>query len=100
AMEREQCRRRGHISEVAQYLARQGEIGIGKTEHLLRRVQDLGAAGMEQKARELAETHAVSIEEGLHGVGEVIADKPWKVGAQHHAEAILLDVPAHDPLGV
>ena len=73
---------------------------FAEPEHLLRSVEDLGPARMQQEARELAEAHAARIEKALHRAGQVIADEAGEIGAQHHAEAVLLDVPAHDALGI
>src|ERR1700675_1983477 len=55
AIEREERRGRGHIAEIAQDTGREGKIVRGKPEHLLPRLQDLGAPRKEQKARDLSE---------------------------------------------
>ncbi len=55
AIERKERRGRGHIAEIAQDAGRERKIVRRKPEHHPRGLQDLGAAWMQQEARELSE---------------------------------------------
>ena len=71
-----------------------------EVEHPLHGLKHLGASRVEQEAVELAEAHPARIEKILHGQLEMLPQQLRQLRAQHHAEAVMPDVPAHDLLGV
>jgi len=55
---------------------------------------------MQEEAREVSKTHGARFEEARQRRKEMTTDEPGKLRAQHHTEAVLFDVPAHDVFSV
>ena len=71
-----------------------------EVEHPLHGLKHLGASRVEQEAVELDEAHPARIEKILHGRLEMLPQQLRQLRAQHHAEAVMPDVPTHHVLGV
>src|SRR4051794_11600941 len=69
-------------------------------ERLLDGLENPAAARMEQEAFEVLQLQVVVGEEAIDRRSQFPAHEAWKLWAQHHAEAVLFDVPAHDVLGL
>src|ERR1700733_11448499 len=71
-----------------------------EAEHLLHGLDQLAAARVEQEAVEIRKTKAVAVEKIVQRRRQRLAHQRRQFGAEHDAKTVVLDVPAHDVLGL
>jgi hypothetical protein len=89
-----------HVAVVAQHLAGVAQATALQVEHALERGHDLLAAGMRQEAVEIGAGQAPAVEKTVEYRRQVAADQFRDLRREQHAQAIVLDPPAHDLGGV
>src|SRR5215468_2384987 len=77
-----------------------GEVGTLQGQNILQALQDLTASGMKQEAIEVRERQVLALQESAERRLEPSAQQHCEVGTEDHAKSIVLDVPAHDVLGL
>src|ERR1700675_154721 len=75
------------------------ELLARQPEHLLHGLDQLAAPRMEQEPVEIRKAEAVTVEKILQRRRQRLAHERWQLRTEHDAEAVVLDVPAHDVLG-
>ncbi len=76
------------------------ELGARNGEDLLRRFEHLAPAGVEEEAVEVLERETVRVEKTRQRLAHALPHQGRKLGAQDDAKPVVLDVPAHDVLGL
>src|ERR1700681_3793933 len=99
-VEYEQSGRRRHVAASAQHLPRMFEMLALEAEHVLHGLDQLATAWVEQEAVEIRQTKAVAIEKIVQCRRQGLAHQRRQFGAEHDAKTVVLDVPAHDVLGL
>src|SRR5262249_8332430 len=90
----------GHIAEVSQYLARHAHGAGRHLEAFLQGIENLGAAGVADRAGKLSSRKTAARQEGIEQRLELRADEGGDVAREEHAKPILLHAPAHDVEGI
>ncbi|HWS10104.1 MAG TPA: hypothetical protein VN362_19880 [Xanthobacteraceae bacterium] len=76
------------------------EMLAPKPKDLLHGLDQLAAARMEQEAVEIRKAKAVAIEEIVQRRRQRLAHQRRQFGAEHDTKTVVLDIPAHDVLGL
>src|SRR5689334_17337825 len=89
ALKDKQRGRRGHISEIAQDRPGMRDLVPLDAEGRFGRLENFSPARMKQEALHVGGREAVPGEKLQRHAFKIVLHQAWKIGAQHHAEAIL-----------
>jgi hypothetical protein len=100
ALQHEQYRRRRHVAVLPQHVPGMLKLLAFEAKHLLHGFEHLAAARMEQETVEFGKAETMTVQEFVQGRRQQLAHEGRQFRAQDDAEAVILDVPPHDVLGL